>query len=102
MKKILIALTTLFLIHTGHAQGPAFCAGRNTVFKNGENVSFYVFYTVAGIWVHAGTARFIVTQERLDNKPVSNGICQALRPELCAVLSRLVSSNLAGGSLSQV
>ncbi len=70
MKNFLVALIALFLIHTGQAHSQGFCEGKNTCFKNGENVSFYVFYTFAGIWVHAGTARFIVTQERLDNKPV--------------------------------
>jgi hypothetical protein len=46
------------------------CYTKNTCFNGGENVSFYVFYTLAGVWVHAGTAKFVVTQERLDNKPV--------------------------------
>ena len=70
MNKILIALTTLLFVYTGQAYSQGFCGGKNTCFKDGENVSFYVFYTVAGIWVHAGTAQFTVKQERLDNKPV--------------------------------
>jgi hypothetical protein len=40
------------------------------VFKNGEKVTFYVFYTLAGIWVHAGNVTFSVNQETLNNKPV--------------------------------
>ena len=39
---------------------------KNACFKSGENVSFFVFYTLAGVWVHAGTAKFVVTQEAAE------------------------------------
>jgi hypothetical protein len=46
------------------------CGYNNVAFKSGESVTFYVFYTLAGIWVHAGNVNFTVTQTALNNKPV--------------------------------
>jgi hypothetical protein len=46
------------------------CGIKNYAFKSGESVTFYVFYTLAGIWVHAGNVNFTATQTFLNNKPV--------------------------------
>lgn len=70
MKKLIITLTALLTLGIGKADNEGFCDIRNSCFKNGENVSFYVFYTLAGIWVHAGTAKFVTTLESMNNKPV--------------------------------
>jgi len=50
--------------------GDDFCGIRNTAFQAGENITYYIFYSVAGIYVNAGTANFSTTLEKLDNKPV--------------------------------
>jgi len=50
--------------------GDDFCGIRNTAFKAGESISFNIFYSVAGIYVNAGSATFNTTLEQLDNKTV--------------------------------
>ena len=70
MKKILFLITSTLLLLTTRAGVEESCTLRNTSFKNGEKITFYVFYTVAGVWVHAGTANFTATLEKLGNKPV--------------------------------
>ncbi len=70
MKKIIIALTFCFVLISTHAGVDQQCTIRNTAFKDDEKITFYVFYTVAGIWVNAGTAVFNVNLETLNNKPV--------------------------------
>ncbi|CAN5404570.1 DUF3108 domain-containing protein [soil metagenome] len=46
------------------------CHMRNKVFSGNEKITFYVFYTLAGLWVHAGNVTFTVNQETLNNRPV--------------------------------
>lgn len=46
------------------------CGYKNVAFQSGESVTFYVFYTLAGIWVHAGNVNFTTTRTNLNNKPV--------------------------------
>jgi hypothetical protein len=67
-KFIFIVLLTTFTI-SRLAAGDDFCGVRNTTFQAGENITFTVFYSVAGIYVNAGTANFITTVERLNNRP---------------------------------
>jgi hypothetical protein len=47
-----------------------FCSLRNTAYQAGEQLTFTVFYAVAGIYVNAGTAVFNNTLERLNGTPV--------------------------------
>lgn len=47
-----------------------FCTLRNTAYQAGEQLTFTVYYAVAGIYVNAGTAIFTNTLERLNGKPV--------------------------------
>jgi hypothetical protein len=47
-----------------------FCGIKNTAFQAGEQVSFHVYYSVAGAYIHAGTAIFTVALENFGNKPV--------------------------------
>lgn len=47
-----------------------FCGTRNVSFNVGEEVSFTVYYAVAGIYVNAGTATFTNTLETINNRPV--------------------------------
>lgn len=46
------------------------CNIRNTAFKAGEKVTMTVYYSVAGVYLHGGTATFTNTLEILNNKPV--------------------------------
>lgn len=47
-----------------------FCGIRNTAFQAGEQVTFHVFYSVIGTYIHAGTAIFTTTLENFNNRPV--------------------------------
>ena len=50
--------------------GDDFCGVRNRAFKEGEILTYTIFYSVAGIYINAGTASFNTTIERLNNVPV--------------------------------
>lgn len=67
MKKLLFFLISAFSWDTLSA-GDDFCGNRNTAFKAGEMVAYNVFYSVAGIYVNAGTATFNLTLERMNNE----------------------------------
>ena len=69
MKKFVFILLLTVLTFGRLSAGDDFCGVRNTAFKAGENITFTVFYSVAGIFVNAGTANFITTIETLNNKP---------------------------------
>jgi hypothetical protein len=47
-----------------------FCGIKNTAFQAGEQITFHVYYSVIGTYIHAGTAIFTTTLENLANKPV--------------------------------
>lgn len=47
-----------------------FCGLKNTSFQADEQVTYVVYYNVAGIYVNAGTAVFNAVLERLNNRPV--------------------------------
>lgn len=67
-KSILFFLLTLTCIRL--TAGDDFCSVRNHAFKAGEILTYTIFYSVAGIYVNAGTASFTTTLEQLNNKPV--------------------------------
>ena len=46
------------------------CQIQNKVFSDNESVTFFVFYTLAGVWVNAGTVNFTVNKSTYENKPV--------------------------------
>jgi hypothetical protein len=50
--------------------GDEFCGIRNVAFKNAESSTFKVFYTLAGMYIGAGEANFLVNIEKLNNIPV--------------------------------
>lgn len=52
------------------APTPEICGARNMTTQNGEQISYIVYYTVAGIYVNAGNATFTNAVERLNGKPV--------------------------------
>jgi hypothetical protein len=69
MKKLVLILCICFTCIRLSA-GDDFCGIRNFAFKDGEQISFNVFYSVIGIYVNAGAATFTVQTEKLNNKPV--------------------------------
>lgn len=50
--------------------GNEFCGIRNIAFQNGESTTFKVFYTLAGMYIGAGEANFLVSLKKLNNIPV--------------------------------
>ena len=50
--------------------GSEFCGLRNIAFQNGESITMKVFYTLAGMYIGAGEANFLVSLKKLDNKTV--------------------------------
>ena len=68
MKSFLLSLC-LFTAASAQAQNE-FCGGRNTSFKDGEQLSFKVFYNMGRLWVGAGDATFTASQEQLAGKTV--------------------------------
>lgn len=67
MKKILITVIIVFSSLTLTA-GDDFCGIRNMAFNNGEEISYNIFYAVAGIYVNAGNATFSVGLDKINNK----------------------------------
>ena len=47
-----------------------FCGLRNTAFYANEQLTFSVYYSVAGLYVNAGTANFSTSIENLNGRPV--------------------------------
>jgi len=70
--KQLAPLVFCFLFFSGKPAPPedTFCGIQNISYKVDEEVSFTVFYAVAGIYVNAGTATFTSRLETLNNRPV--------------------------------
>jgi len=47
-----------------------FCGITNTTFQAGEEVAYTVYYSVAGIYIDAGTATFTNVLEKMNGRPV--------------------------------
>jgi Protein of unknown function (DUF3108) len=52
------------------APGDEFCGIKNTAFQAGEEITYTVYYAVAGIYIDAGNATFSSTLEKMNNRPV--------------------------------
>jgi hypothetical protein len=71
MKKIRIGAALLLTCLTLSLRaGDEFCDIRNHAFQDGEEVKFFVYYTLAGVFVYGGDASFNTTLERYNGKPV--------------------------------
>jgi hypothetical protein len=70
MRRITLLLTLLALLGTSKANKESSCTMKNTSFRPTEKVTFYVFYTLAGIWVHAGNVTFTVNLASLNGQTV--------------------------------
>jgi Protein of unknown function (DUF3108) len=65
-----LALGLLSFSMNAGSPGDNFCSIKNTSFSAGEEISFTVYYAVAGIYVNAGTATFTSTLENINNRAV--------------------------------
>ncbi len=74
MKRIFTLTIAMAFCATLSAQNGLCGSVRNTSFKAGEMISYTVFYSVAGLYVNAGTATFNLTLEQLNNKPVYHAV----------------------------
>jgi hypothetical protein len=59
-----------FSLDTNKVPQDNFCGINNIAFRVDEEVSFTVFYAVAGIYVNAGNAVFTSKMETMNNRPV--------------------------------
>jgi hypothetical protein len=76
--KYILSVSALILGITVKADMPdeEFCGVHNTTTQNGEQLTYYVYYNVAGIYVNAGTALFTNTIERLNGKTVFHVVAE--------------------------
>jgi hypothetical protein len=65
MKAVSIILIFLFCTFSLQAQ----CYSKNKTFKDGEDISFTVWYKLGFIWLEAGKARFVSDSTTYNNKP---------------------------------
>ncbi len=70
--KLFIPLVLGLFSFSNKVDAPAdtFCSTRNISFKVDEEISFTVYYAVAGIYVNAGNATFTSQLETINSKPV--------------------------------
>jgi hypothetical protein len=59
-----------FSLHTNTTPQDNFCGINNISFQVNEEISFTVYYAVAGIYVNAGNAVFTSKLESISNRPV--------------------------------
>ena len=69
MKKVVFVAALLMSSLTVFAQND-FCSARNTSFKDGEKLTFKVFYNLNFVWINAGNAQFNVKSETMDGHKV--------------------------------
>lgn len=70
MRRFFLAVICTLLLSKRLDAGNEFCGLRNIAFQNGESITMKVFYTLAGMYIGAGEANFLVALKKLDNKPV--------------------------------
>ncbi|WP_241558524.1 DUF3108 domain-containing protein [Paracnuella aquatica] len=76
MKKISVAMVLLLAcwgmvsMRKPVAPPDEFCGIRNYTFSSGEQISYTVFYNLAGVFVNAGAVSFTTTLQQLNGRPV--------------------------------
>ena len=70
--RILTIISLGLMAFSTKAEAPFedFCGLKNTSFQADEQITYVVYYNVAGIYVNAGTAVFNAVLERMNNRPV--------------------------------
>ena len=76
MKNIIITTLLICISIRLHADNDDFCGANNTAFQSGENVTYHVYYTLAGVYVMGGEASFTTSIEQLGGRPVYHIIGQ--------------------------
>ncbi len=67
--KVLIFFCMLLLPLKIFAQND-FCSARNSSFKDGEKLTFRVYYNMGFVWINAGNVHFNVKTEEMNDKKV--------------------------------
>jgi hypothetical protein len=70
--RLIVPLVLVLVSFSNNTHKPAdnFCGIRNISFTVGEEITFTVYYAVAGIYVNAGNATFSSILETINNRPV--------------------------------
>lgn len=68
LRLFLIPLLFIFCLPSGFEDD--YCNLKNSAFKEGEKVTYKIFYTLAGMYVEAGEVVFSCGLEKLNNIPV--------------------------------
>jgi len=66
----LIAFVSMAFTIKAKAPDDEFCGIKNTTFQAGEEISYTVYYAVAGIYIDAGNATFTNVLEKMNGRPV--------------------------------
>ena len=66
----LFALAFMAFASKAKAPNDEFCGMTNTAFSAGEEISYTVYYAVAGIYIDAGNATFTNVLEKINGRPV--------------------------------
>ena len=69
INKVLVFFCMLLLPMELFAQND-FCSARNTSFKDGEKLTFRVYYNMGFVWINAGNVHFNVKTEEMNDKKV--------------------------------
>lgn len=69
VKKIVACILLVFTATRVAAQSD-FCSARNTSFKEGEKLTFRVYYNMGFIWINAGNATFTANLEDMNGHKV--------------------------------
>lgn len=70
MKLRILGLLSLVFFIGARADGQGFCGLENSAFKNGEKLTYKVYYNVSFMYVGAGEASFTARLEQMDGTPV--------------------------------
>jgi len=68
--QLLLLIVCMFSLHAGKPVRDEFCGIRNVSTQHGEQITFQVYYAVAGLYVNAGSATFTNTVEKLNGRSV--------------------------------
>lgn len=64
----------LFLVHPLNA-GDDFCGIKNFAFSSGEEINYSLYYSFIGLYINAGSAKFAVAQENINEIPAYHVTC---------------------------
>src|ERR1035441_2975099 len=68
IKKWFAGVCLLLLISVGLSAQNDFCSVRNTSYKDGEKLTFRVYYNMGFVWINAGNAHLSIKLEELNGK----------------------------------